>query len=49
LTVYTVSLSSQAGYTQSTDLTFHFIARGKVCGNNSSLGEMSPKVEAHNI
>ena len=46
LTVFSIGLSSRAGYTSTASLKFKFNARGNVCGNNSSLGESSPIVEA---
>ncbi|GEM_PF-5773217 len=49
LTVYGVSLSSQAGYSSTASLTFRFNVRGKVCGNSSTQGENSPKVEAQAV
>ncbi|HXF72294.1 MAG TPA: hypothetical protein VNO79_06765 [Actinomycetota bacterium] len=49
LTVYGINLSSQAGYSSTATIEFKFHVRGKVCGNNSTLGESSPKVEAHKV
>jgi hypothetical protein len=46
LTVFTVSLTSHAGYVTTSTLKFNFNARGNVCGNNSTQGEASPIVEA---
>jgi hypothetical protein len=47
VTVYGIGLSSQAGYSSTATLKFHFNEKGRVCGNSSILGEASPKVEAH--
>jgi hypothetical protein len=44
--VFGIGLSSQAGYT-SPRFRFHFNEKGRVCGNSSTLGEASPKVDAH--
>ncbi len=46
LTVYGIGLSSKAGYSSTARLEFTFGVRGKVCGNDRNLGEMSPKVDA---
>jgi hypothetical protein len=47
VTVYGIGLSSQAGYTSTATIRFHFNEKGRVCGNSSTLGEASPKVDAH--
>jgi hypothetical protein len=47
ITVYGVGLSSQAGYTSTATIRFHFNEKGGVCGNNSTFGEASPIVDAH--
>lgn len=49
LTVYGINLSSKAGYDSTATIKFHFNVRGKVCGNSSTLGENSPKVEAEKV
>jgi hypothetical protein len=49
VTVYGFSLSSQEGYTSSSTIKFHFTAKGRVCGSSSTLGESSPRVEAHTV
>ena len=45
LTLYGVSLSSQAGWESSMTLRYTFSAAGKVCGNTSQY-EAAPRVEA---
>jgi hypothetical protein len=47
LSVYGVSLSSQAGWNSSMTLTFNFTGNGYVCGNTSAR-EAAPRVEADN-
>jgi hypothetical protein len=42
-----IGLSSQAGYTSTATIRFHFNEKGRMCGNSSTLGEASPKVDAH--
>lgn len=46
LKVYGINLSSQAGYSSTARLKFEFHVRGQVCGNSSTRGEDSPKVDA---
>ena len=46
LTVFSISLSSQAGYVSTAQIRFNFTGTGNVCGSNSKKGEDSPRVEA---
>lgn len=49
LTVYGIGLSSKAGYSSTASLKSRFNVKGKACGNSSTLGETSPKVDARAV